>query len=103
MKLVPLKTNCPKCGSEDITYSCEPECCFNHVCGNCLHSFQLLTRYTGRTRSGLNTPAPDKDSCDPAAACVRCKGLDVWTVQESNGASEIVCLSCLAILELCLE
>jgi len=47
MKFLPLKVSCPVCGSQNITYTCEPKCCFNHICDSCYATFQLLTETVG--------------------------------------------------------
>ena len=103
----PLTVNCPKCGSGNVAYSCEPDCCFNHVCGDCLANFQLITRTSGRRDAGYRAPAEqdcdaEADSCAPTAACANCQGLRVRSVVDGK-PGEAVCLDCGSILSLILE
>mgnify|MGYP001619709065 CR=1 FL=1 len=48
MNFRPISPACPSCGSREITYTCEPKCCFNHVCNHCHASFMLVTEKLGR-------------------------------------------------------
>ena len=48
MILRPLTIACPSCGSTDVTYTCEPKCCFNHICAACYTTFELATEALGR-------------------------------------------------------
>lgn len=96
MRVRPLEFHCPVCGSSAITYTCEPDCCFNHVCGACGASFQPRTRATGETAGGFVPPAPPPDSCDPTAACAKCASLAVYLMEDGR----LVCAGCGAILEL---
>src|SRR5215831_7943774 len=99
MKVTSLKIRCPKCGSGNVVYSCEPDCCFNHVCENCLESFQLATRDLGSSITGLGCERYREDSCDPTARCAKCLSLDVCSAYDDDAvASTIVCLSCGAVL-----
>lgn len=90
----PLRLHCPDCGSLDIVYTCEPTCCFNHVCNACRAVFYPSTAATGRARADL-TRQPDPDSCAPTVACDRCRALAVYLV-----AGEPACTACGAILEI---
>ena len=40
---------CPQCNSADVVYSCEPKCCYNHVCAECRSTFELNTVKTGES------------------------------------------------------
>ena len=86
---------CPCCGSAAVVYSCQPSCCFNHVCGDCRTSFELETSYTGRELAGMEPPERALEACDPTAECARCHSLTVYQVGD-----RYACLSCAALLEL---
>jgi hypothetical protein len=107
MKIEPLTVACPKCGSGNITYSCEPECCFNHVCADCLANFQLATREVGERvidRAVLARGRDQEDSCAPTAACATCQSLKVRSlIDDEFGSNRALCLKCGSILELVME
>ncbi len=98
MKLVQLELACPKCGSHDITYSCEPKCCFSHVCGNCYFQFWPMTRFAGRVAEAFEAPPDEKDCLLPTTECARCHSLNVCSVQGEAGA--FVCADCASVLSL---
>src|SRR5260370_41433059 len=101
MKIEPLTLTCPKCGSSKVAYSCEPDCCFNHVCEDCLGSFLLSTRELGRVITGLVSDAGERDSCAPTAKCAKCQSLDVRSLDSDQGTgAAAVCCICGAVLEL---
>jgi hypothetical protein len=110
LKVTSLKIRCPKCGSNSVAYSCEPDCCFNHVCEDCLESFQLATRGLGRSITGwsgerdltaLGGEGDRADSCAPTARCAKCHSLDVHSAYAGDPVLSItVCLACGALLEL---
>jgi hypothetical protein len=98
MTFSPLTTTCPACGSKDIVYSCEPACCFNHVCSSCLNSFELLTRDLGESGPSMDMEPEERDPCAPTVACARCKSLNVYMAGENP--ARLSCASCHAMLEL---
>ena len=98
MKLVQLELACPKCGSHDITYSCEPKCCFSHVCGDCYFQFWPVTRFAGRVAEAFEAPPGEKDCLLPTTECARCHSLNVCSVQGEAGA--FVCAACASVLSL---
>src|SRR5262249_48267004 len=100
MEFLALAVTCPGCGSEDVAYSCHPDCCFNHVCGTCLNSFELFTEDTGETFGSAEINAVKKDSCEPTAACARCGSLSVCRISSDGRASSVVCAACHALLHL---
>ncbi len=101
MKALPLTLNCPRCGSADLVYSCEPECCFNHVCGDCLGSFQLQTLDLGNSLAGVSFERQERDCLAPTVACARCKGLNVAMIAgEGRAEAKLVCVDCKALLEI---
>jgi hypothetical protein len=97
----PLLVQCPSCGSGDITYTCEPRCCFNHICAACYTTFQLFTEPLGRVLAGFEKPRQERDCLAPTVACARCDGVEVYMVGPAGDAqSELVCAECRALLRL---
>ncbi len=87
LRAVPLTVECPTCRSRAVFYSCDPHCCFNHVCGDCRASFFLTTRLLGEARTELGEwPAASgpQDPTAPTAPCDRCGGLGVWLLVEGE-------------------
>src|SRR5215216_2535947 len=101
MKLSPLAIICPGCGSKEVVYSCTPDCCFNHVCGDCLNNFQLLTNDLGKTLRPVRVNADERDTCAPTVACARCESLEVYQLEDDQSpAGNLVCATCGALLDL---
>jgi hypothetical protein len=97
----PLVVQCPSCGSREITYTCEPKCCFNHICAACYTTFELFTEALGRRLPHIETPAQARDSLSPTVACVQCDSLEVYRVGPDSGASDaLVCAECHSLLQL---
>jgi hypothetical protein len=96
---LPLQIACPRCASPAVAYSCEPRCCFNHVCAACRCTFQTATEATGGKLQGLAPPDPLPDSSDPTAPCGECRSTAVFRLADDR----IVCTRCGALLELQLE
>lgn len=90
-----LEIICPHCGSMDVFYSCEPKCCFNHVCGECRGTFEPVTVATGAKRK-IQPPDPLPDATEPAVACAKCESVAVY--QDDDGT--LVCADCQAVLAL---
>ncbi|HUQ91566.1 MAG TPA: hypothetical protein VM120_07780 [Bryobacteraceae bacterium] len=84
-----LHLKCPVCGSADVFYSCEPKCCFNHVCGDCRSTFEPVTQPAGGQRR-IAPPEDLPDPTDPAVACCRCESVAVYV--DEDGA--LVCADC---------
>jgi len=78
-----------------VSYTCTPNCCFNHVCAACGTTFEPVTRATGRTVGGIVPPDPLPEPADPTVACARCDSTEVYLTAE-NAA---VCAQCGAVLE----
>ena len=98
---LPLTLKCPGCGSADLVYSCEPECCFNHVCGDCLGSFQLQTRDLGVSCAEFAFERQERDCLAVTVACARCKGLNVAMIAAEGGVeAKLVCVDCKRLLEI---
>jgi hypothetical protein len=100
MTLAPIVVACPQCGSNDIFYSCKPECCFNHVCNACYTTFELATTRVGEFQNAFDVP-PDPDSTAPTAPCARCGECKIFALGEPPGApQQYLCVSCQALLTL---
>ena len=97
----PLQVQCPSCGSSDISYTCEPTCCFNHICAACYTTFELFTEPMGRKLSSLQMPIVQRDCLAPTVACSRCESIEVYMLSQGDGRQgEVVCVSCGALLRL---
>ena len=96
MKTRKLLLACPVCGSADIVYSCEPKCCFNHVCADCRSTFEPASRALGGTLRGVEPPDPLPESTDPTVACAKCESTRVYVLEDGR----LVCDACGALLEL---
>jgi DNA-directed RNA polymerase subunit RPC12/RpoP len=96
-----LQIACPQCGSADVFYSCTPNCCFNHVCGDCGTTFEPVTVAQGGAVTGIVPPDPAPDATDPTAECVRCTSPTVYMMEEGGlVCDKLVCGKCGAILAL---
>jgi hypothetical protein len=103
MALLRDLVRCPVCASPDVVYSCEPKCCFNHVCANCKATFQLVTHKAGQRDPTTPIDACDPESGDPAAACAVCHELRLAVLSSDQGKVVLLCAGCRAILELSCE
>ena len=81
---------CPVCASTEVYYTCTPNCCFNHVCGDCGSTFEPITKSTGGIRKDVVPPDPLPVSGDPTVACAKCDGIAVYRVQDDL----LVCAQC---------
>ena len=98
MRLSPISITCPQCGSKDVVYSCQPTCCFNHVCNNCYTTFELETIKLGEMQEDFEMPS-DPDPSSPTAPCARCREAKVFAIVDSQDP-QYVCVSCKALLAL---
>jgi len=96
VKTAKLSLACPVCQSPDVFYSCTPNCCFNHVCGNCGATFEPVTRVAGAGWKGIEPPDPLPDATDPTVACAKCESVAVYMLPEGG----LVCSQCGSLLEL---
>lgn len=96
MKTHRLDINCPVCGSAEVSYTCTPNCCFNHLCAECGATFEPVTRAAGGRVSGIVPPDPLPGPADPTAACARCDSTAVYMAEEGR----LVCGACGAVLVL---
>jgi len=104
MDLFPLEVACPRCGSRNVTYTCEPKCCFNHLCGDCYGTFELRTSLQGGAPPAFEPPRLEPDSLAPTAACARCGSVAVYLLQgEEPLRDRAVCTQCRTRLSLVLE
>lgn len=94
---------CPKCGSSEIVYSCEPKCCFNHVCADCRSTFEINTQKTGRFELNLPFDVSEPDSSDPTTACASCESLRVAVLTSNEGETLILCGKCRALSTMLIE
>jgi hypothetical protein len=89
---------CPTCGSREIVYTCEPKCCFNHVCSECRTSFQLVTRKCKGERQSTRVDLRLPESGEPTVACATCESLRVYALAGASG--KVACADCGGLLEL---
>ncbi len=92
---------CPQCKSSDIVYSCEPKCCFNHVCAECRSTFELNTVKTGES-DPIWVENKEPDSSEPSTACASCGSLHL-AVLRKEPEIVLVCGDCQALSKLVVE
>jgi len=102
MNFRPINPACPSCGARDITYTCEPKCCFNHLCNGCNATFQLVTEKAGgeleaAARAGLPASGPE-DTLAPTTGCARCESTAVYELERPVDGATHVCGACFALL-----
>ena len=97
MKTRRLQLACPACGSEEVYYSCTPNCCFNHVCGACGATFEPVSAVNGKAAGPIARPDPPAEAADPTVACGKCDSTEVYSLEAGNGA---VCGACGSTLEI---
>ncbi|MEE8201640.1 MAG: hypothetical protein V3R29_10780 [Candidatus Acidoferrales bacterium] len=107
MKFLPLSVACPNCGSRNVTYTCEPKCCFNHLCNACYTSFMLGTEKLGRElpttkREGLPPEGPE-DALAACVGCQRCESIAVYQLERELDGATHVCGACFALLKCTIE
>jgi hypothetical protein len=101
MTLAPLTIACPQCGSHDVIYSCNPACCFNHVCNRCYTTFEPVTAKVGVLDTDVGPWPPDPDPTGPTAACARCGECKIFAIVDGGFPSgQLLCASCKALLTL---
>jgi hypothetical protein len=101
MTLRPLAVRCPTCGAAEVTYTGEPSCCFNHICGACYTTFQLATERRDGELRDAEPPPSQRDGLAPTVACARCGSLDVFMVDAAGAPpSHLGCAACRASLTL---
>ena len=101
MTLAQLAIACPQCGSYEVFYSCNPACCFNHVCNHCYTTFEPVTSRVGEFQGEIGPIPPALDPSGPTAACARCGGCHLFSVAEDgNPSGQLLCVCCKALLTL---
>ena len=93
---------CPHCGGSEIVYSCEPKCCFNHVCADCRSTFEINTEKTGQSDPAAAVQAAEPASGDPTTACASCESLRIAVVK-SGDETLIACGKCAAVSRVVIE
>ena len=96
---------CPKCGSAEIVYSCEPKCCFNHVCADCRSTFEINTAKTGQSMAmdAAAPPVEEPPSGEPTTCCASCESLRVAVLQYQDYEALLFCGKCGAISKMVIE
>jgi hypothetical protein len=94
---------CPQCGGSDVIYSCEPKCCFNHVCADCRSTFELNTQKTGRFDQETAISGEEPQSGDPTTGCASCESLKVAVLTSSKDETLLLCANCRAVSKLVVE
>jgi hypothetical protein len=89
-----LTIKCPHCGSAEVFYSCEPKCCFNHVCEACKGTFEPITKAAGGRLGDIQPPDPLPDCTEPTVACALCESTAVYVLADGR----LVCADCGALL-----
>ncbi|MGH9580679.1 MAG: hypothetical protein ACRD2R_06785 [Terriglobales bacterium] len=95
--------HCPHCNGAEIIYSCEPKCCFNHVCADCRSTFELNTAKTGRFDRTTSIAAAEPASADPTTGCAACDSLRVAVLSSDANQTLLLCADCRAVLRLNIE
>jgi hypothetical protein len=79
-------------------YSCEPSCCFCHICVDCKTTFQTNTlELDGRVPNAV-APERERSSDEPHAPCTACDSIEVYAL-----GTELVCTDCAQRLKLVIE
>jgi len=95
---------CPKCGGAEIVYSCEPKCCFNHVCADCRSTFEINTVKTGQSMAvDAAQPVEEPQSGDPTTCCASCQSLRVAVLESKDYEALLFCGQCGAISKMVIE
>ena len=94
---------CPKCGSAEIIYSCEPKCCFNHVCADCRSTFEINTVKTGQSTMATSLQVEEPQSGDPTTCCASCESLRVAVLSSENNLTLLWCSNCGAVSKIVIE
>ncbi len=100
IKLNLIAIKCPNCGSDGIVYSCEPDCCFNHVCAKCLTTFELATTAGDKSPMKSEYLLPDKEVTDPTTDCDACGSIEVYLLDADASNENLVFADCSNLLTL---
>ena len=94
---------CPKCGGAEIVYSCEPKCCFNHVCADCRSTFEINTQKTGEFDRTSPLAFAEPESGEPTTGCAVCESLKLAVLRSDASETLLVCGKCRAVVKLAIE
>jgi len=94
---------CPQCGGHEIVYSCEPKCCFNHVCADCRSTFEINTERTKTFDHQTPIDAEEPLSGDPTTGCPNCDSLKLAVLSSSETETLLLCGKCHAVSKLVIE
>ena len=94
---------CPQCGGSEIVYSCEPKCCYNHVCADCRSTFELNTKKTGRFDRESAVEAKEPLSGEPTTGCANCDSLKIAVLKAGAGETLLLCGNCRSVVRLDIE
>ncbi len=94
---------CPKCGGAEIIYSCEPKCCFNHVCADCRSTFEINTVKTAPTANAPADEVQEPQSGDPTTCCASCESLRVAVLNSDENETLLICGKCGAVSKVMIE
>ena len=97
IELKKLEAKCPGCGSDKIVYSCDPECCFNHVCESCLTTFEIGTIVSDHEVIKGDFKLPERDITEPTTGCDACGSIDVFSIYDNE---YLVCAECGNLLQM---
>jgi hypothetical protein len=95
--------HCPQCGGNEIVYSCEPKCCYNHVCADCRSTFELNTKKTGQFDRESLAEAREPLSGDPTTGCANCDSLKIAVLKSDSDPMLLLCADCRSVLTLQIE
>jgi hypothetical protein len=94
---------CPQCHGAEIVYSCEPKCCFNHVCADCRSTFEINTVKTGQYDPTTTMEIGEPESGDPTTGCAACDSLRVGVLRTEGDETLLLCGKCRAVLKMVIE
>ncbi len=94
---------CPHCHGAEVVYSCEPKCCFNHVCADCRSTFEINTHKTGEFDRSSQFAFAEPESGEPTTGCAACESLNLAVLRSGAAETLLVCGKCRAVLKLAIE
>ena len=103
MQMLKDIVRCPKCGGKEIVYSCEPKCCFNHVCADCRSTFEINTVKTGQSLAAATVTVEEPQSGEPTTCCASCDSLRVAVLKSEGDETLLCCGACGAISTMVIE
>ena len=91
---------CPQCNAGKITYTCEPDCCFNHICDAWYTTFELATTSRHQSYPSSDFDTPERDSCDPTIPCQQCESIEVYQLTLEDNMASLLCVDCHTLLDI---